>query len=191
MFLIQHPATSTLLDRHSSVVSSVRLAVVPNQLEPANHLADGEEAEQLGHEHTASRELHPRHVPDLLGVGGLQEVREEGAGRLQLLPEVLEVGLEGRNGTVAREATNMSTTAPVIDNKQSARHMHPFGCDGVGGRGAGLRRVHALALDDELGHLEADLGVVDDKRSLACIGGRRTTVSHWRHETSNSQAHPS
>jgi len=102
------------------VVSSVRLAVVPNQLEPADHLADSEEAEQLGHEHTASRELCPRQGPDLLGVGGLQEVREEGAGGLQLLPQVLEVGLEGRNGTVAqgKARNNMSTTAPKIDNKQ-------------------------------------------------------------------------
>lgn len=68
------------------MVSSVRLPVVANQLEPADHLADGEEAEALGQEHAAGHHLCPRNVPDLLRVEGLHEAREEGAGVLQLLP---------------------------------------------------------------------------------------------------------
>ncbi len=106
------------------MVSSVRLAVVTNQLEPADHLADGEEAQALGQEHAASHHLCPRQVAGLLGVDGLQEVGEEDAGGLQLLPQVLEVGLEGRDGTVegGQEATRQQR-APKRRVKQGMMRM--------------------------------------------------------------------
>lgn len=97
------PPRPSLYGEVGSVVSSMCLAAVPNQLEPADHLADGEEAQALGQEHTASRQLCPRQVPDLLGVGVLQDVVDEDAGCLHLLPEALEVSLERRNGTMETE----------------------------------------------------------------------------------------
>lgn len=63
------------------VVSVVDLAVVANQLEPADHLANGEEAQALGKHHAAGHHLCPREVPELLGV----DVLEDGAGS-QLRP---------------------------------------------------------------------------------------------------------
>lgn len=60
--------------------------MVANELEPADHLADGEEAQALGQDHAASRHLCPRDVAGLLGVGRLKQAGEEGAGVLQLLP---------------------------------------------------------------------------------------------------------
>ena len=71
------------------------LAVVTNELEPANHLADGEEAEKLSQQDAASDDLRPRDVAHLLGVERLGEGLDESGGVLQLLPKVLEVGLEG------------------------------------------------------------------------------------------------
>lgn len=42
------------------------LSVVSNQLEAADHLAHGEETEDLGEQDCAADELHPRQVPDLV-----------------------------------------------------------------------------------------------------------------------------
>lgn len=55
------------------VVGMSSLSVVSNQLEAADHLAHGEEAEDLGEQDCAAGELRPRDVPDLVhgrGRGG-------------------------------------------------------------------------------------------------------------------------
>lgn len=80
---------------------SLLATVVPDNLESANHLAHGEETEELGDEDAAGSDLCPGEVAHLLGVEGLGELGEEGAGGLELLPEVLEVCLEGRDGAIS------------------------------------------------------------------------------------------
>ena len=97
------PSPALLYGEVDSVVSSMCLTAVPNQLKPADHLADGEETQALGQEYTASRQLCPRQVPDLLGAGVLQDVVDEDAGCLHLLPKALEISLERRNGTAETE----------------------------------------------------------------------------------------
>ena len=90
---------------------STSLAVVADDLESANHLSNGEEAEALSEDDSAGEELGTGQIPRLLQnrswlrgrlrrslLGGL----EEGAGVPHLLPYVLEVYLEGRGG--ARKA---------------------------------------------------------------------------------------
>lgn len=79
------------------VGGGVGVAVVADELEAADHLADGEEAEALSEEDTSSGDLCPGDVTDVLeGSTGLGEER---AG-LDGLHEVLEVGLEGRDGAI-------------------------------------------------------------------------------------------
>jgi hypothetical protein len=72
-----------------------RLAVVADNLEAADHLADGEEAEALGEDDAAGDELGGADVADGLedGLGGLEE-----AAGLDGSPGVLVVGLEGGDG---------------------------------------------------------------------------------------------
>ena len=82
------------------VVRSAGLTVVADQLEPANNLADGEEAETFSKDDATRGQLGPRYVAHLLdGGGGLRgrlarrppDALEEGAGVLELLPQVLEI----------------------------------------------------------------------------------------------------
>lgn len=87
------------------------LAVVADHLHAADHLADGEEAEDLGDDDASGRQLGAVDVAGLLqqgggllggllgglGRGGLG-LAEERARVLQPLPQGLEVGLEGREG---------------------------------------------------------------------------------------------
>lgn len=69
--------------------------MVADQLEPANHLANGEETKALGEDDTAGGELGGTDVADALedGSGGLEE-----AAGLDGPPDVLVVALEGGNG---------------------------------------------------------------------------------------------
>lgn len=100
------------------------LAAVANQLESANHLANGEEAEALGEDDTTSSDLDTAEIPGLVEevLGGLKE-----GPVLDGLQCVLVVGLEGRDGG----------------------------------------RAHLLAMEDDLGNLGGDLGVVDDEGDLS------------------------
>lgn len=87
-----------------------RLAVVSNQLEAADDLAHGEEAEDLGEQDAAAHDLGRRDVPEALESlcrGG--DGRGCGGGRLQQAAGVLdggkgavEVALEGGDGAAGR-----------------------------------------------------------------------------------------
>jgi hypothetical protein len=91
---------------------STSIAVVPDNLHPANHLADGEEAEDLGYDDAALHELGAVDVAGQLhqggalvsgglfgGLGGRAlDLAAEEAGVVQLSQRPLEVGLEGRHG---------------------------------------------------------------------------------------------
>jgi len=85
------------------VVSGTSLAVVADQLEPANHLADGEETKAFGCHHTTGDDLCRRDVPEV-GKGGpgrggrLLDALEEGARVLDLLQQVVPVALDGGHG---------------------------------------------------------------------------------------------
>lgn len=81
----------------------VGLAVVADELHPADHLADGEKAEALSEENTSSGDLCPGDVADVLE--GSTGVGKERAG-LDGLDKVLEVGLEGRDGAVMKRHVN-------------------------------------------------------------------------------------
>lgn len=71
------------------------LATVADELEAANHLADGEETEELGEDDTTSDELGSTNAAD-----GLEEsAGRDGAGA-DGLEDVLVVGLEGGDGAV-------------------------------------------------------------------------------------------
>lgn len=86
------------------VVSGASLAVVADELESANHLADGEETEAFGRHDTTGDDLCPRDVPEA-GEGGpgrggrLLDALEEGAGVLDLLEQVVPVALDGGHGS--------------------------------------------------------------------------------------------
>lgn len=79
------------------VGGGVGLAVIADELEAADHLANGEEAQALSEEDTSSGDLCPGDVADVLE--GSASLGEERAG-LDGLHEVLEVGLEGRDGAI-------------------------------------------------------------------------------------------
>lgn len=91
------------------LVVRFRLAVVTNQLEAADHLADSEEAQQLGEQDAAADELRVRDVPDSahdgcgLGRGagrGAGRGLQQGAGVLEGAQCAVEVALEGGHGSV-------------------------------------------------------------------------------------------
>lgn len=76
------------------------LSVVSNQLEAADHLAHGEEAEDLGEQDCAARELRPRDVPDLVhgrgrGGRGARGGLQQALGVLDGVEGAVEVRLEG------------------------------------------------------------------------------------------------
>lgn len=50
-----------------------------------------------------------------------------------------------------------------------------------------LRRGHILALEDDLGELNADLGVVDDEGNLAYEDGQHPILLSW-HSSSRDAA---
>lgn len=88
------------------VVGVSGLAVVADQLEAADDLAHGEEAEHLGEQDAAADDLRPRDVPDLAhgrvlgglgarGGGGLQQA----LGVLDGVDGAVEVCLDGGGGT--------------------------------------------------------------------------------------------
>ena len=68
------------------------LTVVADELETANHLADGKESQTLGGNDTAGGELSSAEITDL--VNEVLRRLENGAG-LDGTPQVLVVGLEG------------------------------------------------------------------------------------------------
>lgn len=71
------------------------LATVADELEAANHLADGEETEEFGEDDAASDDLGSTDAAD-----GLEEsAGRDGAGA-DGLEDVLVVGLEGGDGAV-------------------------------------------------------------------------------------------
>lgn len=74
------------------------VAAVADQLEPANDLAHGEEANALGGNDAASRQLGRAERACALQDGGRRLDKLERAGVLDLLPGVLEVGLEDLDG---------------------------------------------------------------------------------------------
>ena len=122
------------------------LAAVANQLESANHLANGEEAEALGEDDTTSSDLDTVEIPGLVEevLGGLKE-----GPVLDGLQCVLVVGLEGRDGAVLN----------IVSQRFHRLVLALQGC---------LRRAHLLAMEDDLGNLGGDLGVVDDEGDLSC-----------------------
>jgi hypothetical protein len=132
------------------MIPVVHLAAVPDELEAANHFADGEEAEALGEQDAAGGRLGSCDVAQLLGVGGLDDAVEEPGRVLELLDQVLVVGLEGLEGAIERQKCQFL----VVDIIREP------------GRGD-VRRSHVLALGDQLGEFQADLGVVDDGGCLA------------------------
>lgn len=75
------------------------LSSVANELESANHLANGEKSKALSEDDAASNELAGCQAADLL-----EEVlrRLEDGAALDGLPQGLVEGLEGGNGTTAR-----------------------------------------------------------------------------------------
>lgn len=121
------------------------LAGVADELEAANHLADGEEAQALSGDDATSDELGGADVADGLeeGLGRLEEAA--GADRVE---EVLVGGLESGHGARRRNVSGR--------------------CRLVRWDGLDVRRGHLLAVEDELADLEADLTVVDDTGSLGC-----------------------
>lgn len=73
-----------------------RARPVADDLHAANHLANGEEAKDLGGNDTGRSELRPVHIPDAgQEVGGLAG---ELGGVLEGVEEGLEVGLESLRG---------------------------------------------------------------------------------------------
>lgn len=80
----------------SGLVMRSGLAAVPDELEAADHLANGEEADELGGDDTCGGELGAGDVPDVVdnGLGGLEEAAGAEGG-----PDVLVEGLEGGDGT--------------------------------------------------------------------------------------------
>lgn len=75
------------------------LSSVANELESANHLANGEKSKALSEDDAASNELAGSQAADLL-----EKVlrRLEDGAALDGLPQGLVEGLEGGNGTTAR-----------------------------------------------------------------------------------------
>lgn len=135
-------------------------AAVANNLEAADDLANGEEAETFGGHDTTSDELSIADVAGLLGKA--LRGREKGA-VLEGLPQVLVHVLECGDGT--------ALCGLAISSMRSVSHE--------GLSGINSRRAHLLAVKDNLGHLGADLGVVDDEGSLACSAAAAAESAVW------------
>lgn len=86
------------------MAGSRRLTVVPHELEPPDHLADGEETEALGKDNTRGRELGvaDAQAAALGGLHGLGHGLNEGTGPADGLPGGLVDGLERGNGAASR-----------------------------------------------------------------------------------------
>jgi len=115
--------TSSLPRRLSVVGSSASITVVTDQLESTDHLANGEEAEALGKKDAASDGLPlvdvPHPLEDRAGRGGrLLGALKQGAGVLNLLHNVAEVGLEGGNGPAVKE--------PNVSQQRTIGAFKPF-----------------------------------------------------------------
>lgn len=82
------------------MVGARGLAVVAHNLEPPDHLADGEEAEALGGHDARGDELGvaEAEAAALRGLEGLGRGLEEGAGAAGEVPSALVEGLEGGDG---------------------------------------------------------------------------------------------
>lgn len=121
---------------------------VADDLHPADHLANSEEAKDLSRNNTSRCDLRAAHVPHAAqGVGSLGR----DLGRvLEGVKERLEVGLEGLRGA-ARKKKLMSTRAVTGPNA-----------------GIRLREVHLAGLEDELAELERDARVVDGRGDESC-----------------------
>lgn len=138
------PSLISPLSPESRLVVRTGLAVVADELEAADHLADGEEADALGEDDAAGGELGGAEVA---GLGEEVLGRGEDGAVLDGLPEVLVVGLDVGDGAV-RGVSDVRLEAVCAQE------------------GGDVRRAHLLAAGDVLGHLEADLGVVDDEGCL-------------------------
>lgn len=142
--------------RHRLVVLVVLQRPVADNLPPAEHLADGEEADDLSGDDAEARPLSGGHVADAveqaLGLlAGRLGLLEELA-RARLGEEVLEVALEGSNVTGA-SISNLMSLAPFSVMARRRR------C---------LRRAHFPFPDNDLAHLDDDLGVVDGRGNHGC-----------------------
>ncbi len=140
------------------VVGRGGFAAVADELKAPNHFANCEEAQALGGNNTSGGQLGAAHDGGgFLGKlgSGLRGGLEERAG---VLPYVLEVGLEVGLEGFQRPVRDVSVEA----DSQSARPLIS----------QHLRRRHLLSTEDDLGDLGADLGVVDDGRSLLWCHGQ-------------------
>jgi hypothetical protein len=87
----------------SLALSAVALLPVPNELEPANDLANGEETNHLGSDNTGAPVLCARRATDLREEGvGVHAVHKRG-GVAERVERRLEVALDGLDGTVSCE----------------------------------------------------------------------------------------
>lgn len=125
------------------------LAPVANDVHAADHLADGEEANDLSGGNTDES--------NLLGVGVANAGQEtlgrghaevlDGGGVAEDVDQGLEVGLEGGQGTAR--------------NRQDVRSG--TGVESCGIVRCDLRRRHFLATEHQLAELETNTGVVDGR----------------------------
>lgn len=137
-------------------MSSVLVAVVPDYLEAADHLADGEESDTFRSQDTAREELGSADVLGLLDdgswrLGNLGYRLEQGVSGgwvLDGLQGILVIALESGNGPVeiSLERALYSRVNAVYNS----------------------RWCHLLALEYDLGELGADSGVVDSSRNSLC-----------------------
>lgn len=125
--------------------------MVSDNLEAANHLTDGEETEALGSNDTGGGELGIAEVAGLLEdvLGCL----EEGAS-LEGSPKGLVGVLESGHGAASHSM--LGAYAQWLAWAEGGGRKHGY-----------VRRAHLLALEDQLGNLGADLGVVDNEGGLA------------------------
>lgn len=122
--------------RRRLVLAAVRsTAAVANELKPANDLADGKEANALGSEDAASRQLDRGQGARLLQEGGrgLKEL----AGVLHLLPGVLEVGLERARRAVGMLVWDVGCSVKCSIRSRTGAARRTEGPSSESGRRAG------------------------------------------------------
>lgn len=133
------------------MVSVRGVAPVANDLESADHLADGEETDHLGGDDADLPEgggvLVPYAGEEGLGVVGDRGAVEESGRVLDALGERLEVALDGLDGAFDLLVSVAS------------------GADGF--VTWGLRRSHVAAADNDLAELTDDAAVVESGRDHA------------------------